>query len=161
RRLYTDHGKRRRTLFATGYTDFDIAVGLFASDDGITWEKRATIIDSYDDVPSEAELQFFGKNQETAAALVRLHNQDILADGQTVFCTSHDRFVTWECGRRIEQRLDGPTWIVRRARGRLRSFVFARKHLPCTFKRTAAYELRGDLADPSAPVEVCEIQELE
>src|SRR5262245_47126944 len=23
RRLYTDHGKRRRTLFATGYTDFD------------------------------------------------------------------------------------------------------------------------------------------
>jgi len=42
----------------------------------------------------------------------------------------------------------------------VRSFVFARKHLPCTFKRTAVYELRGDLTDPSAAIEVCEIQEL-
>src|SRR4029434_8128356 len=84
----------------------------------------------------------------------------ILADGQTAICTSHDPFVTWECGRRIEQRLDGPTWIVRRAHGRVRSFVFARKHLPCTFKRTAIYELRGDLTDPGAAIEVCEIQEL-
>ena len=111
-------------------------------------------------MPSEAELQFFGENHDTAVALVRLDNQDILADGQTAICTSHDPFVTWECGRRIEQRLDGPTWIVRRAHGRMRSFVFARKHLPCTFKRTAIYELRGDLADPGAAIEVCEIQEL-
>src|SRR5262249_16617813 len=44
--------------------------------------------------------------------------------------------------------------------GQMRSFVFARKHLPCTFKRTAIYELRGDLADPAAPIEVCEIQEV-
>jgi hypothetical protein len=160
KRTYTRAGKHRRTLFATGYQDGDTAVGLFASDDGITWEKRATIIASYNDVPSEAELQFFGKNHDTAVALVRLDNQDILADGQTAICTSHDPFVTWECGRRIEQRLDGPTWIVRRANGRERSFVFARKHLPCTFKRTAIYELRGDLTDPSAAIEVCEIQEL-
>jgi hypothetical protein len=160
-RSYTDAGKHRRTLFATGYQDFDTAVGLFASDDGITWQKRSTIISSYNDVPSEAELEFFGKNRDTAVALVRLDNQDILADGQTAICTSHDPFDTWECGRRIEQRLDGPTWIVRRARGRVRSFVFARKHLPCTFKRTAIYELRGDLTDPSAAIEVCEIQELE
>ena len=159
-RVYTDAGKHRRTLFATGYEDFDIAVGLFASEDGVTWEKRSTIIASYDDVPSEAELQFFGKNHDTAVALVRLDDQDILADGQTAICTAHDPFVTWECGRRIEQRLDGPTWIVRRSRGRTRNFVFARKHLPCTFKRTAIYELRGDLTDPAAPIEVCEIQEL-
>jgi hypothetical protein len=160
KRRYTEAGRRRRTLFATGYLDGDTAVGLFASDDGITWEKRSTIIESYDDVPSEAELQFFGKNRDTAVVLVRLDNQDILADGQTAICTSRDPFVTWECGRRLEQRLDGPTWIVRRARGRRRSFVFARKHLPCTFKRTAIYELRGDLADPAAAIEVCEIQEL-
>lgn len=159
-RTYSSGGHRRRTLFATGYQDFDTAVGLFASEDGITWEKRSTIIASYNDVPSETELQFFGKNHEIAVALVRLDNQDILADGQTAICTSHDPFDTWECGRRIEQRLDGPTWIVRRARGRMRSFVFARKHLPCTFKRTAIYELRGDLTNPAAPVEVCEIQEL-
>src|SRR5262249_2170871 len=160
KRTYTDAGRRRRTLYATGYQDFDTAVGLFASDDGVTWEKRATIISSYNDVPSEAELQFFGKNHDTAVALVRLDNQDILADGQTAICTSHDPFVAWECGRRIAQRLDGPTWVLHRARGRVRSFVFARKHLPCTFKRTAIYELRGDLADPGAPIEVCEIQEL-
>ena len=159
-RSYTDGSKRRRTLFATGYNDFDTAVGFFASEDGITWEKRSTIIDSYNDVPSEAELQFFGRNQETAVALVRLDNQDILGDGQTAICTSQDPFTTWECGRRIEQRLDGPTWVVRRTRGRTRNFVFARKHLPCTFKRTAAYELRGELSDPLAPIEVCEIQEL-
>jgi hypothetical protein len=160
KRLYTESGKRRRTLFATGYQDFDTAVALFASDDGVTWEKRSIIIEGYDDVPSEAELQFFGDNDETAVALVRLDNQDILADGQTAICTSHDPFVSWECGRRIEQRLDGPTWVVRRTRGRVRNFVFARKHLPCTFKRTAIYELRGDLADPNAAIEVCEIQEL-
>ena len=160
-RKYKESGKRKRTLYATGYTDFDRAVGFFASDDGITWEKRATIIDNYDDVPSEAELQFFGKNAETAVALVRLDNQDILADGQTAICTAHDPFTTWECGRRIEQRLDGPTWVVRGGHGHERNFVFARKHLPCTLKRTAIYELRGDLTDPSAPIEVCEIQELE
>jgi hypothetical protein len=148
RRTYKAAGKRKQTLYATGYTDFDTAVGFFASDDGSTWEKRSTIIESYDDVPSEAELQFFGKNAETAVALVRLDNQDILADGQTAICTSHDPFTTWECGRRIEQRLDGPTWVGARRPGTERSFVFARKHLPCTFKRTAIYELRGDLTDP-------------
>ena len=160
KRSYSDASGNRQTLFATAYTDFDVAVGLFASDDGVVWEKRSTIISSYDDVPSEAELQFFGENNDTAVALVRLDNQDILANGQTAICTSKDPFVTWECGRRIEQRLDGPTWIVRTQGGQARSFVFARKHLPCTFKRTAIYELRGDLADPGAPIEVCEIQEV-
>ena len=104
KRLYTEAGKHRRTLFATGYQDFDIAVGLFASDDGIAWKKRSTIIASYNDVPSEAELQFFGTNHEIAVALVRLDNQDILADGQTAICTSHDPFVTWECGLSAPQR---------------------------------------------------------
>jgi len=160
KREYMDAGHSRQTLFATGYNDGDIAVGLFASDDGIHWQKRSIIIGKYDDVPSEAELQFFGTNNETAVALVRLDNQDVLADGQTAICTSADPFATWECGRRIEQRLDGPTWIVRSARGQTRNFVFARKSLPCTFKRTAIYELRGDLTNPAAPIEVCEIQEV-
>src|SRR5262245_42158586 len=47
KRSYTQAGKHRQTLFATGYQDFDTAVGLFASDDGVTWEKRSTIIDGY------------------------------------------------------------------------------------------------------------------
>jgi len=160
KRQYMSGGQRRETLYATAYTDLDTAVGFFATDDGVHWEKRSLIIDSYDDVPSEAELKFFGDNQEKAVALVRLDNQDILADGQTAICTATDPFLNWECGRRIEQRLDGPTWIVRDDGGKQRNFVFARKHLPCTYKRTAAYELRGDLTDPAAPIQVCEIKEL-
>jgi len=160
KRSYTVSGQSRQTLFATGYNDGDVAVDLFASDDGVQWEKRSTIIVSYDDVPSEAELHFFGDNNEKAVALVRLDNQDVIADGQTAVCTASDPFMQWECGRRIEQRLDGPTWIVRNSGGQVRNFVFARKSLPCTFKRTAIYELRGDLTDPSAAIEVCEIQEV-
>jgi hypothetical protein len=161
KRTHTISGESVTTLFATGYNDGDTQVGLFASDDGVNWEKRAIIINSSDDVPSEAELQFFGDNQDTAVSLVRLDNQGVLEDGQTAICTATDPFTTWECGRRIEQRLDGPTWIVRPGGANPRNFVFARKHLPCTFKRTAAYELRGDLTNPNAAITVCEIQELE
>ncbi|HVM97346.1 MAG TPA: sialidase family protein [Candidatus Acidoferrales bacterium] len=153
-------GEQHETLYATGYNDGDTTVAFFSSEDGVTWQKLSTIINSYDDVPSEAELQFFGNNNATAVSLVRLDNQEIVTDGQTAICTSQEPFSTWECGRRIEQRLDGPTWIVRRADGQSRNFVFARKHLPCTFKRTAIYELRGDVADPNAAIEVCEIQEV-
>ena len=160
KRQYMVSGQPKETLFATGYNDGDFMVGLFASDDGITWAKRGIIINSYNDVPSEAELQFFGDNNEKAVAIVRLDNQGVLEDGQSAICTSTDPFQTWECGRRIEQRLDGPTWVVRRDGNQIRNFVFARKHLPCTFKRTALYELRGDLTDPSAAIEVCEIQEV-
>jgi hypothetical protein len=160
KRQYTVSGQSKQTLFATGYNDGDVAADLFASDDGVQWNKVGTILRNYADVPSEAELQFFGDNNEKAVTLVRLDNQDVLEDGQTAICTSSDPFTKWECGRRIEQRLDGPTWIVRRNGNAIRNFVFARKHLPCTFKRTAAYELRGDLTDPTAPIEVCEIQEL-
>ncbi len=160
KRRYQASGEAKETLFATGYNDGDTTVDLFASDDGVTWQKRAVILSHYDDVPSEAELQFFGANNETAVALVRLDDQGVLEDGQTAICTSSDPFVNWECGRRIEQRLDGPTWVVRTDASGIRNFVFARKHLPCTFKRTAIYELRGDLTDPSAAIEVCEIQEV-
>ncbi len=118
------------------------------------------IYTGWQDVPSETELQFFGENSEKAVALVRMDNQGNLSDGQTAICTAIAPFRVWECGRRIEQRLDGPTWVVLRDGTQVRNFVFARKHLPCTFKRTTAYELRGDLTDPTAPVEVCEIQDL-
>ena len=161
KRHYKDSGQDKETLFATGYNDGDIAVGLFKSDDGINWIKQSIIMSNYDDVPSEAELQFFGDNNKSAVALVRLDNQGVLSDGQTAICTSSDPFDTWECGRRIEQRIDGPTWVVCRDGDQARNFVFARKHLPCTFKRTAIYELRGDLTDPSASVQVCEIQEVQ
>jgi hypothetical protein len=160
KREYQEGGQERVTLYATAYDDGDISVGLFASEDGRNWTKAGIICSGWQDVPSEAELQFFGDNNEKAVALVRMDNQGNLTDGQTAICTSSAPFSTWECGRRIEQRLDGPTWLVLREGDPPRNFVFARKHLPCTFKRTTAYELRGDLTDPTAPVEVCEIQDV-
>jgi len=160
KRQYEVLGEPQETLYATGYDDGDTSVGLFASDDGVNWRKHAIIFSNYNDLPSETELQFFGENNEIAVALIRLDNQSMLHDGQTAICTSRDPFLKWECGRRIEQRIDGPTWVVWKDGAQVRNFVFARKHLPCTFKRTAAYELRGDLTDPAAPIQVCEIQEL-
>jgi hypothetical protein len=160
KREYEEDGANKEALFATGYEDGDSKVGFFRSEDGIRWAHVSNIIESYDDAPSEAELQFFGANQEIAVSIVRLDNQGNLDDGQSAICTSQAPFEQWECGRRVEQRLGGPTWIVRREEGQTRNFIFARKHLACTFKRTAAYEIRGDLADPSAPIEICEIQEL-
>lgn len=160
KRAYKDNGVSKETLYALGYDDGDSAVGVFASADGVSWEKVSLVVDSYDDVPSEAELQFFGDNNQTAVALVRMDNQGILQDGQTAICTAQAPFDTWECNRRIEQRLDGPTWISRDVAGVRRNFVVARKHLPCTAKRTAVYELRGNPADPQASISVCEIQEL-
>jgi hypothetical protein len=93
-------------------------------------------------------------------SIVRLDNQGNLEDGQSAICTSQAPFDRWECGRRVDLRLGGPTWVVRREGEQIRNFIFARKHLECTFKRTAAYEIRGDLTDPNAPIEMCEIQEL-
>ncbi len=161
KREYVEAGRPRTTLYATAYDDGDISVGLFSSQDGRDWGKVATIYTGWQDVPSETELQFFGENNEKAVALVRMDNQGNLTDGQTAICTSSVPFRSWECGRRIEQRLDGPTWTVLREGDSVRHFVFARKHLPCTFKRTTAYELRGDLADPAASVQVCEIQDVQ
>ncbi len=159
-RHWTDGSSALQTLYALGYDDGDKMVGMFASDDGITWQKSSIVVDSYDDVPSEAELHFYGQNQETAVAIVRMDNQGILQDGQSAICTSQAPFATWECGRRIEQRLDGPDWFSGDVAGAHREFVVARKHLPCTDKRTAIYELRGDLSDPTADVQVCEVEEL-
>ncbi|MEO6952079.1 MAG: sialidase family protein [Polyangia bacterium] len=160
KRTYLNDGVPATKLYALGYDDGDIDVGMFSSDDGITWRKESIVVSSYADVPSEAELKFFGDAQQTAVALVRMDNQGILQDGQSAICTSQAPFASWECGRRIEQRLDGPTWIEHELDGVTRHFVVARKHLPCTAKRTALYELRGNLADPAAHIQVCELQEL-
>jgi hypothetical protein len=148
------------TLYALGYDDGDTETALLASDDGENWQKRAVVVNSYDEVPSEGELQFFGEDSETAVAIVRLDDQGVLENGQSAICTAQAPFDNWECGRRLEQRLDGPRWISPLIGGTRRNFVAARKHLPCTFKRTALYELRGDLSDSNAAIEVCELSQL-
>jgi hypothetical protein len=148
--------KTTHTLFAVGYDDDDTKVAMFSSTDGITWTKVSTVIDFYALVPSETELKFFGDKEDTAVALVRLDDQGILQDGQEAICVAKTPFTTWSCERRLETRLDGPTWW----QWNNRNFVFARKHLPCTYKRTAIYELKGDLTDTTASIQVCELAEL-
>lgn len=157
-------GWKHRALHATGYNDGDLEAAFFVSyDGGASFIKLGSILDNPADVPSEAELIFLGRNQTTAVALVRLDNQGLLSDGQTAICTKQAGplgmffFGDFECGRRLEQRLDGPSQIFEVED---RFFVAARKHLACTRKRTALYEIRGDLIDPAAPVSLCEIAEL-
>jgi hypothetical protein len=149
-------------LYATAYNDGDTIAAYFRSEDGgATFTRRGDILASPVDVPSEAELFFGGPRRETAIALVRLDNKGLLSAGQTAICTKHadanGMSGDFECSRRIEQRLDGPSEVFE-ARGR--RFIVARKHLACTRKRTALYEMRGELADPKAPVSLCEVAEL-
>lgn len=149
---YARHGG---TWYATGYNDGDTQVGFFSSKDGKAWQKVSLIVDSAADVPSEAELQFFG---DTAVSLVRLDNgKSLLAEGHTAICVAQPPYATWDCGRVLDKRLDGPAWFAHKRR----QFVIARKHLPDQRKRTAIYELKGNLADPKAAIELVELAELQ
>jgi hypothetical protein len=142
------------TLYATGYNDGDVQVGFFSSKDGITWQKVSLIYDSMADVPSEAELRFFG---ETAVSLVRLDNgASLLDEGHTAVCVAQPPYESWDCSRKLDKRLDGPNWFEHGGR----QFVIARKHLDGTRKRTAIYEIIGDLADTSQEITLVELSEL-
>lgn len=140
--------------YATGYNDGDVKVGFFSSADGLKWQKVSLIYDSVPDVPSEAELQFFG---DTAVSLVRLDNgETLLAEGHTAICVAQPPYLAWDCSRKLDKRLDGPNWFLHKGR----QFVIARKHLPDGRKRTALYEILGDVADVKAAVTLKELFEL-
>ncbi len=150
------------TLYATGYDDGDQEAAYFASfDGGKTFAKLGSIVNAPAAVPSEAELNFLGKHGEVAVSLVRLDNQGLVEDGQTAICVKRGSwfgfFGNFDCSRRLEQRLDGPSRVFE-VDGR--TFVVARKHLACTLKRTAIYEIRGDLADPNSQIRLFEVAEL-
>ncbi len=148
------YAEKGQSLYATGYNDGDVKVGCFESkDDGKSWKQLGLIFDSVDDVPSEAELRFFG---DRAVSLVRLDNRGLLAGGQTAICTSDPPYATWACDRKFDLRFDGPAWFEHAGR----QIVVARKYLPETRKRTAVYELVGDLANPSSPIDILELAEL-
>jgi hypothetical protein len=137
--------------YATGYNDGDLEAALFSSPDGIQWQKVSTIYGKADDVPSETELQFFG---ETAVALVRLDNGvSLLDEGHTAICVAPPPYTSWDCGRVLDKRLDGPNWFQHKGR----QFVIARKHLPGQHKRTAAYEILGDLTTTTASITLNEL----
>ncbi len=164
KRTFRRAGDRRERLYMTAYNDGDTAVGWFSSDDGRVWTKRGEILRDADRVPSEAEAIFFGVNQRRAVALIRADDEGVQTDGHTDVCYGRapagdavHLAWRWTCSYRLDQRLDGPGTLVLGAGQHRRVFVAARKHLPCTFKRTALYELRG-LFNPRTPPRVCEIQ---
>jgi hypothetical protein len=149
-------------LYATGYDDGDQEAAYFASfDGGKSFVKLGSLVNAPGLVPSEAELNFLGKDGTIAVSLVRLDDQGLLEDGQTAVCVKRGSwfgfFGDFDCGRRLEQRLDGPSRVFE-VDGRF--FVVARKHLACTRKRTALYELRGDLSDSRSPIRLFEVAEL-
>jgi len=151
-----------RILYATGYDDGDQEAAYFGSvDGGRSFIKLGSLMNAPGLVPSEAELSFLGKEQTTAVSLVRLDDQGLLEDGQTAVCVKRGSwfgfFGDFDCSRRLEQRLDGPSQLFE-VDGR--TFVVARKHLSCTRKRTALYELRGDLSEPRSPIRLLEVAEL-
>ena len=147
---YADHGG---LTYATAYNDGDTQVALLASVDGLAWKPVSLMYDSTPDVPSEAELQFFG---DTAVGLVRLDNgASLLDEGHTAVCVAQPPYATWDCGRKFDKRLDGPKWF----QWNNRQFIMARKHLPDGRKRTALYEIHGTLADPAAAVSLTELFE--
>src|SRR5262249_38270118 len=125
------------------------------STDGVTWQLVSYVYDSQTDAPSEAELQFFG---DTAVSLVRLDNgATLLDDGQTAVCSANPPYTSWDCTRKLDKGLDGPNWFSDGGH----QYVIARKHLSGTRKRTAVYELTGDVTTPSSPVALTELTELE
>ena len=151
-----------RVLYATGYDDGDQEAAYFGSlDGGKSFVKLGSLVNAPGLVPSEAELNFLGKDNSIAVSLVRLDDQGLLEDDQTAVCVKRGTwfgfFGDFDCSRRLEQRLDGPSRVFE-ADGRF--FVVARKHLACTRKRTALYELRGDLTDPRSPIQLLEVAEL-
>ncbi len=150
RSFKSEHGG---LTYATAYNDGDTQVALLSSTDGKTWQPVSLIYNSQPDVPSEAELQFFG---ETAVSLVRLDNgASLLDEGHTAVCVAQPPYATWDCGRKFDKRLDGPKWFTWNDR----QFVMARKHLPDGRKRTALYEIHGALTDAQAPVSLQELFE--
>lgn len=147
---YAEHGG---LLYATGYDDGDTQVGLFSTADGVAWQKVSLIYDSEPDVPSEAELRFFG---DTAVSLVRLDNgTSLLSEGHTAVCVATPPYASFDCGRVLDKRLDGPYWFEHAGR----QFVMARKHLDSGRKRTALYEIVGDLVDAKAAISLRELHE--
>ncbi len=151
-----------RILYATGYDDGDQEAAYFGSiDGGRSFVKLGSLVNAPRLVPSEAELSFLGEDRMIAVALVRLDDQGLNEDGQTAVCVKRGSWLgflgDFDCSRRLEQRLDGPSKLFE-VDGR--TFVVARKHLSCTRKRTALYELRGDLTDPRSPVRLFEVAEL-
>lgn len=135
------------TLYSAAYEDGDKSVVLFTSKDGRTWTRGPLVWGDPADTPVETELTFMPSGR--LLALVRMDGTDpeLLGDVtrrlRTKVCwaqpPAYDKF---DCPQDLMgQRLDGPLsfWWKNRL------FHIARKHLPDFKKRTALFEIGGNL----------------
>jgi hypothetical protein len=133
------------TYYTAAYRDGDTEVALFSSTDGLRWKEIAPIYGVAADTPLETELTFMPSGR--LLALVRMDGTDDELLGtngrlRTKVCWASPPYDHFDCPQEVTgQRLDGPVTFL--ARNRL--FVIARKHLTGGRKRTALYELQGDL----------------
>jgi len=133
--------------YSAAYQDGDLAVQLFASQDGMNWTAGPTIYDVAADTPLETELVF---DAVGVTALVRMDGTDDELLGsqgrlRTKVCTAARPYATFDCSGELDGvRLDGPVAFGWHGR----TFVIARKHLlgVANKKRTALYELADGAA---------------
>lgn len=140
--------KHGDTWYTAAYHDGDTSVALFTSTNGVTWTQGPDVYTKSEDTPLETELTFLP--DETLLALVRTdgNDQELLGgDGRlrTQVCIARPPYSSFSCPSEVDgERWDGPLTFY----AGTRLFVVARKHLgPDLRKRTALYELSGDLAN--------------
>jgi hypothetical protein len=133
--------------YSAAYQDGDRSVVLYSSTDGVSWTAGATIYDVAADTPLETELVFLP--DETLVGFVRMDGTDaeLLGDMgrlRTKVCVARPPYDAFTCPSEVSgERWDGPLAFYVGTR----LFMVARKHLqPSLRKRTALYELTGDLA---------------
>lgn len=153
--------RKAGTYYSAAYEDGDLRVRLYRSPDGTAWRPGPEIYGVAADTPLETEL-IFTPSGRRMLALVRMDGNDFELFGQrgrlrTKVCWSRTPFRRFSCRAELRGvRLDGP--VAFRWKGRL--FVIARKHLRGAGirKRTALYEITGDLED--GPIGIVEHGEL-
>jgi hypothetical protein len=134
--------------YSAAYEDGDLQVVLYRSTDGRRWQAGPQIYGVSADTPLEAELAF-SPSGKRMLALVRMDGNDFELFGnrgrlRTKVCWAKRPYRSFSCPQELEGvRLDGAVAFYWGER----LFVIARKHLPGpeTRKRTALYEITGDL----------------
>lgn len=147
--------------YSAAYQDGDKSVVLHSSSDGATWTAGPTVWGVAADTPLETELQFLPSGAMLALVRMDGNDQEILGDSgrlRTKVCWAMPPYASFDCTNEIDgQRLDGPVSFM--WNGRL--FVVARKHLQGTGKkRTALFELTGDLVNGGGALAVKEWGEI-
>lgn len=153
--------RQRGVLYSAAYEDGDLRVVLYRSRDGRTWRAGPQVYGVSADTPLETELVFTPSGRRMLG-LVRMDGDDDHLFGnngrlRTKVCWSRRPYRRFSCPAELRGvRLDGAAafWW----RGRL--LVVARKHLrgPATRKRTALYEITGNLE--RGPIGIVERGEL-